>query len=373
MMSADRIVLFLDQVFEGFHQKNRRTLSVLVASLVTVGKVGVASLGRAIRSRVSFKHKIKQVDRFLANDRIHVSDWCASLLQMVIGSRKSIRIAIDWTKIGPWPVLAASVIIDRRGIPVFWATCDHRNLKRSQNAFEESFLTVLRTMIPKDVEVLLLFDRGFRRVAFARHLKRLRFHFVVRCCGDTHVRGADYSGALNELPLRRGRPRDLGHVLATKDKPEDVRLVAVFDHGQKEAWYLFSDLDAPPEHLVHLYGRRFTIEEIFRDEKSTRYGWSLGEYRLRNRPDRLDRLILVVAAGYFLVYLIGNAIHAKGLDRHYKANTVRKRTHSNFQMGWKGHRLLRWLPASWLRLFHQLDFDLLSENPANRALTGGQP
>jgi hypothetical protein len=29
-------------------------------------------------------------------------------------------------------------------------------------------------------------------------------------------------------------------VLATKDKPEDVRLVAVFDHGQKDAWYLFS-------------------------------------------------------------------------------------------------------------------------------------
>ncbi len=27
---------------------------------------------------------------------------------------------------------------------------------------------------------------------------------------------------------------------------------AIFDHGQKDAWYLFSDLDAPPEDIVRL-------------------------------------------------------------------------------------------------------------------------
>ncbi|HQK52490.1 MAG TPA: hypothetical protein PLK60_15030, partial [Myxococcota bacterium] len=52
------------------------------------------------------------------------------------------------------------------------------------------------------------------------------------------------------------------------------------------------------------YGRRFTIEEVFRDKKSTRDGWSLGEYRLKDRPDRLDRLILVMASAWFLVSLI---------------------------------------------------------------------
>jgi hypothetical protein len=43
-MSAERIVAFLGQVFQGFHRKNQKTLSVLVTALVTVGKVGVASL-----------------------------------------------------------------------------------------------------------------------------------------------------------------------------------------------------------------------------------------------------------------------------------------------------------------------------------------
>ena len=357
-MSAERIVAFLGQVFQGFHRKNQTTLSVLVAALVMVGKVGVASLGRAIRSKVAPKHRIKQVDRFLGNDKVEVEDWCEALLQTVIGDRRSIRIAIDWTKIGPWPVLVASVVIQRRGIPVYWATCDWRKLARSQNAFEESFLAVLRTMVPKDVETTLLFDRGFRRVALARKLKELRFHFVVRCCSDTKVESRDWNGALRDLPLPRGRVRDLGWVLATVDHPEDLRLVALFDHGQKDAWYLFTDLDLPPGEIVHLYGRRFTIEEVFRDKKSTRYGWSLGEYRLKERPDRLDRLILVIAAAYFLVSLIGHHIEAKGLDRLYKANTVRTRTHSAFQMGWKAHELVRWLPLVWLRRFRNLVFDL---------------
>jgi hypothetical protein len=219
-MSAARIVPFVEQVFNGLHQKRQRTLSTHVSALVTSGKVGVASLGRAIHSRVAPKHRIKQGDRFLANDKVHVSDWCRHLVDVVIGPRKSIRIAIDWTKVGLWPVLVASVVIQRRGIPVYWATCDVNHLHRSMSAFEESFLSVLRTMIPDDVDVTLLFDRGFRRVSLARHLKKLGFHFVVRCCEDTHVRAEVWSGALAEMALRRGRLRDLGHVHATIDKPE---------------------------------------------------------------------------------------------------------------------------------------------------------
>ena len=186
-MSAERIVLVVGRVFQGFHAKNQRTLAVLMAALLVAGKAGVASLGRAIHSSTSFKHSIKRVDRFLGNDNVVVIDWCKALFATVVGPRTAIRIAIDWTKIGPWPVLVASVVIRRRGIPIYWATCDYRRLKRSQNAFEESFLLMLREIIPKNVETILLFDRGFRRVSLIRHLKRLSFHFVVRSCSDVHV------------------------------------------------------------------------------------------------------------------------------------------------------------------------------------------
>ncbi|HQP96040.1 MAG TPA: hypothetical protein PLY68_07590 [Myxococcota bacterium] len=77
---------------------------------------GGGASGRAIHSKTSFKYSIKRVDRFLGNDNVVVLDWCKALFAAVVGPRKSIRIAIDWTKIGPWPVLVASIVIRRRGI-----------------------------------------------------------------------------------------------------------------------------------------------------------------------------------------------------------------------------------------------------------------
>jgi len=357
-MSADRIVAFVQQLYQSFHGKRQQTLSVLVAALLHVGKVGVASLGRAIKGRVAPKHKIKQVDRFLGNVGVDVDGCCEGLALAAIGVRASVKIAVDWTAVGEWPVLVASLVIRKRGIPIYWATHSRRSTPRSQNAFEEAFLSRLRSILPRDLHVTLLFDRGFRRVSLVRALKQMGFHFVIRCCGKTWIKGKTYSGMIEDLPLPRGKVRDLGVVKATRGRhPEDVRFVALFDHGQKDAWYLFTDLDLPPWHVVQLYARRFTIEEVFRDSKSTRYGWSLREYRLMKRPDRLDRLILILATAYFLVSLIGLAIEHKGLDRLYRANTVKTKTHSLFQMGWKGWSLVRWLPDSWWRIFQRLDFD----------------
>jgi len=49
-------------------------------------------------------------------------------------------------------------------------------------------------MIPREIDVTLRFDRGFRRVSPARNLKELGCHFVVRCLGDTgHVARAGWS------------------------------------------------------------------------------------------------------------------------------------------------------------------------------------
>jgi len=163
--------------------------------------------------------------------------------------------------------------------------------------------------------------------------------------------------ALRGLKLSSGIVKDFGHVMATIDKPEDVRLVAVFDRDQKEPWLLFSDLDLHARDIVALYGRRFTIEEFFRDSKNSRFGWSLGQYKLKDRPDRLDRLFLVVVATYFLVSIIGLHLEHIRLDAKFKANTSKQKTHSIFQLGWKGRNLVRWLPQSWFARFDRLDFD----------------
>ncbi len=52
--------------------------------------------------------------------------------------------------------------------------------------------------------------------------------------------------------------------------------------------------------LCALYGRRMTTEQLFRDHKSKRNGWSLRDTQL-STPDRLDRLLLALAVAYLLL------------------------------------------------------------------------
>ena len=71
-----------------------------------------------------------------------------------------------------------------------------------------------------------------------------------------------------------------------------------------ECWFLMTDLAAGPARLTDLYRRRMTVEELFRDHKSERNGWSLRDTQLKT-PGRLDRLLLVLAVAYLLLCGVG--------------------------------------------------------------------
>ncbi len=75
-----------------------------------------------------------------------------------------------------------------------------------------------------------------------------------------------------------------------------------------ESWFLITDLDWTAERLCQLYGRRMSIEELFRDGKSKRNGQSLRDTKI-TRPDRFDRFLLVVALAYLV--LVGLGLQAK--------------------------------------------------------------
>ena len=71
-----------------------------------------------------------------------------------------------------------------------------------------------------------------------------------------------------------------------------------------ECWFLVTDLPGTARRLCALYGRRMTTEQLFRDAKSKRNGWSLRDTRLKT-PQRLDRLLLVLALAYLLLCGLG--------------------------------------------------------------------
>jgi hypothetical protein len=83
---------------------------------------------------------------------------------------------------------------------------------------------------------------------------------------------------------------------------------------------------------VKLYGKRFTIEESFRDTKDLRFGLGLAATHVR-RTDRRDRLLFLTTIAQSLLTLLGAAAEKVGLDRTMKTNTSKKRQYSLFRQG----------------------------------------
>ena len=98
---------------------------------------------------------------------------------------KPLLISFDWTDIRQMQTLVAAANVKGRATPLAWASCRKHvyDGHRSRNAFEESLLLVLRSMIPPHVKVILLADRGFGRAELGRFCQRHRFHYIIRIQG----------------------------------------------------------------------------------------------------------------------------------------------------------------------------------------------
>ena len=334
-MAAQSIVRSVCSVFKSFWKRHRENLGLAVAGVLLGKRVGVASIGRSMPAGTCPKHAIKRLDRFLSNDRLHDDEAQATLLHTVVGPRKRILIAVYWTKIRDWQVLVAGVIQCGRCIPILWSVMDPRRRYKSQNAFENGFISALVAALPSGTDATVLLDRGFRRISLVKHLRSVGLSFVIRIPGKTMVRHESYCGLLSNMPLRPNRFVDMPDAEATADHPASVRIVSIRKRGQKEPWHLMTDRPESCDQVANMYAKRFHIEETFRDQKEHRFGLSLGYLKV-TRADRLTRVLLVAAVAHFVAMLVGAAARATGLDRLYRANTPGKRgrkAHSDFTLG----------------------------------------
>jgi hypothetical protein len=296
-----------------------KTLAVLVASAMRVERVSLANIGRQMLGGV--KHQVKRCWRFCANERVETADAMRGVVKKALRKRKKpLLVSLDWTDVRQFQTLAACVVLKGRSVPLCWSSCAKHVYEghRSRNAFEESLLLVLRSMIPAGQKVILLADRGFGRTELARFCQRHGFDYVIRIQPNVHVRCPSFSGKLLDYPVHKGICKLLRSVAYRSHHPVEqnivVRWVRDLPPKRDECWFLMSSLVAGPARISRLYGRRMTIEELFRDHKSKRNGWSLRDTKI-TRADRLDRLLLILAIAYLLlcgVGLIAEQTHAPG-------------------------------------------------------------
>ena len=347
---------YLDGVFaEDLHAKRVESLANGALGVMTSASLAVSIIGQSLaqaRGLLS-KHAIKQVDRLLSNQGVVVWDMFAPWVAEVVGQRKAIIVAMDWTDFDAddQTTLALNLVTNHgRATPLLWLTVLKGELKDKRNDFEDLCLARLAQVLPEGVAVTILADRGFGDTKLFAYLDTLGFAYVIRFRGNIHVTAADgQMGAAAAWVGMGGRARKLRDAEVTAGRHRVAAVVCVKAKDMKEAWCLAaSNAEASAREIMNYSAKRWTIEPGFRDTKDLRFGMGLSVLRIAD-PQRRDRLLLLNAFAIVLLTLLGAAGESLGMDRHLKVNTAKYRTHSLFRQGCMLYELIPNMPDIRLR------------------------
>jgi hypothetical protein len=347
---------FLAGIFaEDLHAKRVASLANGALGVMTSASLAVSIIGHSLAQARGLlgKHAIKQVDRLLSNQGIVVWDMFAAWVTQVVGHRKAIVVAMDWTDFDAddQTTLALNLVSNHgRATPLLWLTVLKDELKDSRNDFEDLCLARLAEILPDGVAVTILADRGFGDTKLFGFLDTLGFDYVIRFRGNIHVTAADgETRAAAAWVGKGGRARKLRDAEVTAGRHKVGAVVCVHARDMKAAWCLAaSNAGATAREITNHYARRWTIEPGFRDTKDLRFGMGLGVLRIAD-PQRRDRLLLLNAFAIVLLTLLGAAGESLGMDRHLKVNTVKRRTLSLFRQGCMLYELIPNMPDVRLR------------------------
>jgi hypothetical protein len=130
---------FIDDLFRhDLHAKRVDALAGAALGVMTSASLAVATIGQALAQARGLitKHAIKQVDRLLSNQGIDVWDSFARWVPHIVGARKSIVVAMDWTDFdrdGQATLALNLVTTHGRATPLLWLTVWKEELTERRN------------------------------------------------------------------------------------------------------------------------------------------------------------------------------------------------------------------------------------------------
>ena len=330
----------IEKIFEeDLHAKRVLSLANSVVGVLDAAVLSVHAIGRGYAHAIggNEKHGVKQTDRLLSNGGVDVWSLFSPWVGFVVGERKEIVVALDWTEFDAddHATLAGYLVTSHgRATPLIWMTVRKSTLEGKRNDYEYRVIERLHECLGAGVSITLLADRGFGDQKLYRLLQTLGWDFVIRFRSAIMVEAADGTRkTAGEWVPASGRATMIRGARVTRTRTEVPAVVVVHANGMKEAWCLATTLsERKAADVVKLYGRRFTIEETFRDQKNLRFGLGLSATHIGS-ADRRDRMLLLAAIAQALLTLLGAAGEACGLDRLMKTNTSKKRTMSLFNQG----------------------------------------
>ena len=309
-MNLEKQYPILVNLLSVFRRSQQKTALAVVSAILEAAQANTFQIAAklSIQSRVGLPSAVNRFYRFLRNERF--DNWLLTeRLLSFFADRKRIILSLDWTAWGErFSVLTASLAVEKRSIPVAVSAVKKRELARSQNLWEETFLRLcVDRLRAARVTAVWLCDRGFHRVAWLLALETLKQDFVVRLQKDVMVEIKGEKRLLKALSFGQGEYHDYGAVKLRVDGKVRVRLIGVWAAQSKEIWWLATNLKSTVTEIVGLYDRRMSIEEQFRDTKGTRFGVKL-KWTQFEKGEYLERMYLLVGLAMIVWTSVGRFV-----------------------------------------------------------------
>jgi len=322
------------------HSKTISSIANAALGVVNGASLIIHRIGRGLADalNLSDKHAVKQVDRLLSNTNLDVWASFEQWVPFLIGNRKEVKITMDWTEFAKdkHATICLNLITSHgRATPLIWMTVSKNSLKNNRNSYEDKVLVRLKELVPNDVDVTIIADRGFCDIRLMDFIRNdLCFDYIIRIRGNIKVstQQGEIKNAIDWVG-KSGRTKTLRNARITHERYEVNTIACTHASDMKEAWCIVSSKEElSGSGIIKWYTKRWGCEPQFRDTKDIYFGMGLSKTHI-GRCDRRDRILLLNAIATVILTFIGAAGERIGLDRYLKVNTVKQRTLSLFNQG----------------------------------------
>lgn len=324
----------IDQLLPDERVTRKRVLAWLMASLFYGQSAHASKISNKIPGQAKKPSKAARFHRWLKNRAVRPRLWYESvaktLINQTIASGQAVRLIVDGTRIGSnHQLLMVALAYRRRALPIAW-TWVRKQRGHSSATKQIALLSYVHDLIPSNSRVVLLGDSEFGAVSVLETLEIWSWNYVLRQKGRYLIQD-DPSSAwhrLDALPPKMGQKLWMPSVALTQKHAFSTSIVTYWKRGEKEPWFLATNLDSASEAL-RFYSRRMWIEEMFGDFK--RNGFDLESIRLRHFR-RLSRFTMAVALLYVWLVAFGSKTIKQG-KRHF-VDRKKSRQLSIFRIGY---------------------------------------
>ena len=397
-----RVFGWIKPLLAGMHATVITVVTWAVLSLLVAQRVTPAALARALPAEEagSGRSCLRRVRRWWSGpplDQTAVSPRLITQALALLPTGQVVLVALDTTRLGPWEVWLAGIVVQGRTVPIGGAVCPYPWPRGRFRATTVALIQRLQAAFPAEVRWQLVADRGFPSAALFAQLRHggTGWSVRLRLCDWVTVGGvyapvahhveAGRLGVGQRTPasIGRGTPalplvpawvvvNDVPAALPKhKRNPGTARERAArakahaqhraHKQGRKtkapsaaaqryaQTWVLFTTA-ATVQQAVTEYAGRMSIEETYRDWQT---GWGV-RAAVVDVPTAamVERLIGVVCLTYLLQMQLGQRLSADPLGQRRRVQwTVTDRV----SWFWCGQHLFHdpgydwspWLAQQW--------------------------